>query len=311
MNNFIYILSDRLDYSKLICNDAGPGYAQSMSWSTLSIKSLTKLDSKSIYIIDNRISEKETFELSEIITENPTIDFIIKLVDPFFENYNHFYYLWVCKILVLENVRLLSVYESKEITFLISHITSKPIIFAPYPYDPTKEVSLKNLGKRSNKVIISGSINKSIYPFRSAIWQKSRRSLSRFLFDILKHPGYAEIHKQDFTHNFTKSNFIKYLSNYKYMLLCGSRCDIEFLKFHECAYAGCLPIGKYPTIFPKEIKNLFYTPNVKNLFSSTVKYLLKWNKLDHENKILLLRNYLSVNRSASEINKNILSHYKT
>lgn len=309
MNNFIYIVSEALDYDKLICNDAGPAYARSMGWTSISLKELKNVDSKYIYIVDNRISEQETLELSQLFINNPTVKFILKIVDPFLENFDHFYYLWTCKMITLENVRLLSVYECKELTSFISKVSIKPIIYAPYPYDQNKEISLKNLNARSNKIIISGSVNSQVYPFRSSIWLKSRKSLSRFLFSVLKHPGYPEIHNQDFTHNYVKDNFIKYLSNYKHMLLCGSRCDIELLKFHECAYAGCLPVGNSPSIFPEEIKNLFHKPVVKNLFFSILKYLFSWNEVDHAKKIAIYRNYLRANRSVSEINNNILSHY--
>lgn len=310
MNSFIYILSETIDYNKLICDDAGPGYARSMEWASVSLKDLKNVDSKYIYIIDNRVSENETLALSKIFTNNPLAKFIIKIVDPFLENFDHFYYLWAFKMVTLDNVNLLSVYECKELTSFISKVSGKSIIYAPYPYDQAKEISLNNLNKRSNKIIISGSVNGQFYPFRSSIWLKSRRSLSRFLFSILKHPGYAEIHNQDFSHNYVRDNFIKYLSNYKHMLLCGSRCEIELLKFHECAYAGCLPVGKCPSTFPEEIKDLFHKLAIKNLFFSTLKYLLTWNKVDHIKNIEIYRKYLRANRSVSEINKNILSYYK-
>ena len=145
MNNFIYILSEALDYDKLICDDAGPGYARSMEWESISLKDLKTVDSKYIYVVDNRISAQETLELGQLFINNPKVQFIIKIVDPFLENFDHFYYLWAFKMVTKENVRLLSVYENKELTSFISKVSAKSIIYAPYPYNHTKEISLKKL----------------------------------------------------------------------------------------------------------------------------------------------------------------------
>ena len=40
--------------------------------------------------------------------------------------------------------------------------------------------------------------------------------------------------------------YIKELSRYRYAAVCSSRLRLEFLKYREIAYAGCVPIGDLP-----------------------------------------------------------------
>ena len=41
------------------------------------------------------------------------------------------------------------------------------------------------------------------------------------------------------------------------MFLGPSRANAEFLKFTECAYAGCAPIGHMPNRFPSSARDVF------------------------------------------------------
>lgn len=306
MVNINYIVSDHLAYEKLICNDAGPEYAKSMHWKPISLNSLIKISIDEIYVVDNRISENECNILTNLFQENSDIIFIVKIVDPYFEHSDNFYYKWIKSIIVYKNIRLLSVYEPKELTALFGRSLSKPIIYIPYPYDSSKELPLEKLKHRKSKIIIAGSINKVIYPYRSKIWAETRRSFSRFFVKVLKHPGYQDLTNVKPTHNIIAENFITHLSKFKFMLLCGSRCKIEFLKLHECAYAGCLPIGEAPSCFPEEIESLFKTIYPQNLFLSTAKIILNWKEKNHIEIVEKYRSFLRVNRHYELLNKSFL-----
>lgn len=306
MANINYIVSDHLDYEKLICNDAGPGYAESMHWKTVKLNSLKEFSPYEIYVIDNRIEENECAKLTCLFQENPKIIFIVKIVDPYFEHSDHFFYKWIKNSIGYKNIRLLSVYEPKELTALFSKSLSKPIIYIPYPYDASKELPLKKLKQRKNKLIIAGSINKIIYPYRSKIWAKTRRSISRFFFNVLKHPGYQEITNLKPGHNLIAGNFILHLSKFKFMLLCSSRCRIEFLKFHECAYAGCLPVGEFPTCFPDDIKLLFKIIDMSNLFFSAASMIFNWSEKKHLETIEKYRTFLKTTRHYEVLNKSFI-----
>jgi hypothetical protein len=225
-----------------------------MHWKPINLADVNEFSANEIYVIDNRINQQECEQLTSKIVQNIDSLFILKIVDPYFENEDNFYYQWLKETIRHKNTQLLSVYEPTEITYHLSKFLIKPIIYLPYVYDSKKEVSLSDIKSRKRKVIISGYLNSKLYPFRYNVWRSSRRSLSRLFFYVLEHPGYAEINNKNFSHTYVGTNFISHLASYKYMLLCGSRCEIEFLKFHECAYSGCMPIGLAQTYTQKKLR---------------------------------------------------------
>ena len=308
MNKFIYILSNEINYSKLICDDAGPGYALSMNWQYVYINQIDILHPGLIYIIDNRISEKECKALSNVFNENENILFLLKIVDPYTENKNNFYYRWLNENKNINNCRIFTVYEPTELTqeIIVSH--NKPYYYIPYPYLKEKELPLSNINKRKNRIIISGALNLEVYPYRTTIWQNNTRSIGRlFFFSTLKHPGYAELSFTNFNHNIIRSDFIKYLGKSKFMLLCSSRCKIEFLKYHECAYSGCIPIGIPPNSFPEEIKKLFYYINPLAILNDCIKLLFNWSKNNHIDIIKKYRKFLDEERNPQTLNAQLLN----
>lgn len=305
MDRIIYVISSALDYKKLICNDAGPEYANAMGWSTLQLNEKMEFDKNEIYVIDNRISATECLSLGKIIDRNPKIHFVLKIVDPYIEHLDNYYYQWVMNMVIAPNVQLFTVYEPKEFTKVVANFTKNPIIYVPYAYDKNKEIDLEKLKDRKNQVIISGAVNSQYYPKRAIIWQKSRHSLSRPFYPTLNHPGYLEMTNILPSHQFIGSSYVDYLSKYKYMLLCGSRCRIELLKFHECAYAGCLPIGEAPTALA-DIAVVFKFPDVFNLTKSTIKLIRAWTNDNHLRQINIYRNYLQENRNQEKLNNSFL-----
>lgn len=305
--NILYMISNELDYSKLICHDAGPGYAKTMKWKWSKISEVECYDNKTVYIIDNRISARECKVVGRNIVNHPKIRFLLKIVDPYYENASHYYYLWIASLLHLDNVYLFSIYEPKELTLILSRKFKNKIAYIPYPYNSVKEVPLERLASRLNKIIVTGSINPVIYPSRSEIWIKTRRSLARTFFPVLKHPGYAEIGKGNFDHQYIGDAFVQYLSRYKAMLICPTRAGVELLKFHECAYAGCLPTGEPPSSFPANIKQLFYTIKSDSIFSSSIKLFLKWNIKDHIRTVEMYREFLRKERNVDNLNNSLLT----
>lgn len=302
-----YIISDLLDYSKLICQDAGPGYAKTMGWPAISLNNLSQVQLTDIIVIDNRLGFKEFAIVQELILNNPNVIFILRIVDPYFHNIAEPYYQWLIKIALSKNVKILSPYQPTELTLFFEKTTEKKILHVPYVYEKQKELDLLNLDSRLNKIIISGAISDEIYPYRSSIWLKSRRSLSRIFYDVLKHPGYAELSEQSFSHSVIGESYIQHLAQYKFMLICGSRCKIEFLKFNECIYAGCLPIGNPPETYPEHLKKLFYKPSVKNLTINTARKIYGWSEISHRRQIAEFREFMHEYRSSELLNKSLLN----
>jgi len=299
---FKYLLSNLVDYSLLICDDAGPGYAANMNWETIVIENIDAVRPQEVLIIDPRIQEHELEAIELCVSKNNKIRFFFRVADPYTEVYQkHFYYIFLKKIAKYNNVYLLSTYEPRELVIdLEKHYFAGRFLHLPYPYLKNKEIHHKK--PRKNKIILSGSVNQDIYPYRTGIWRKVTRSLLRFLFfDILQHPGYIEITPNDkHKHAFIKQEFINYLSEYKYMLLCPSRCGIEFLKFNECAYAGCVPIGLAPDSYPTSICSFFSLLRNDFLLIDTIKIIIHGYKRNTVNKI---RKFLQDTRNPAVLNE--------
>lgn len=294
----IYLVSDSFDYSQLVCDDAGPGYALSMNWGHTSLSHFAYIANDAVFVIDNRIQEYELPLLETILSQNNNAIFFLKIVDPYFENSEHYYYKFLSKISSLKNVNLLSVYQDTELTTQLKSQFNNRYVYLPYPYLRNKEV--KAAGK-INKIIIAGSINQTIYPYRTSIWRKVTRSFTRFVFfNVLKHPGYIDVNPgATYKHTFIKDRFVQYLSQYKYMLLCPSRCGIEFLKFNECAYAGCIPVGIPPNSYPEDIKSLFLELNPDKLVQDSLRIIFRKHAKTNVHK---LRLFLHETRNADNLN---------
>ena len=299
----MYLVSAALDYSKLICSDAGPNYAISMKWNWDYLNKDYRYEDDVVYVIDNRISEEECYYLKEAILSSKAT-FVLKIVDPNYEWGDQYYYQWLFLTLSFSNVYLLSVYEPKELTLVLTKLYPCKLIYLPYPYDSAKEVPLKDLAKRKNKIIISGSTH-MFYPLRNLIIKKIKRVFVRRIFySVLKHPGYPDTNeKGNFTHSIIGKNYIDFLSKYKVMFVCPARSKIELLKFHECAYAGCLPTGAPPDSFPQEIKDLFVNIDNKKILISTFNFFLKWSEKDHIKRLTAYRAYLQKERNADHLNQ--------
>lgn len=297
-----YILSDNLDYSLLICDDAGYGYSNSMGWRPVRLNEV-KISANEVFVVDNRLTADEVARLKAIIHEHINTIFLLKVVDPFNEHEGHHYYGFLSKMCGCLNTFLLSVYTPAELTVALADKYKGRFIHLPYPYLVEKEIENK---QKANKIIISGSLNEQIYPYRYAIWKKVTRSWLRlFFFDILKHPGYAEMSaSKKHSHSIIGETFVEYLSQYKYMLLCPSRTGVEFLKYNECAYAGCMPVGEPPLSYPGEIRKLFLPLNVADLTCDTLTII----KNGYDATIIAgLRQFLRETRNPDKLN-NVLEN---
>ena len=93
-----------------------------------------------------------------------------------------------------------------------------------------------------------------VYPERTELHSALRRQpLLRLVIRHLKHPGYPDV-GDPVVHRHIGGDFARLLADYRFMVVSGSRCDLEFLKYRECAYAGCVPVGLAPASFPTELR---------------------------------------------------------
>lgn len=297
---FKYILSSETNYLLLICDDAGPGYARDMKWIPVYLDHIDSL-SEEVVIIDPRVDQTEIAKIEQLLAGHPDTKFFLRIADPSYEDYkDHFYYNFLSKASLYKNAYLLSTYEPRGIVSEIKKKYSHRFIHLPYAYSKSKEVNPAQ--QRKNKIVLSGSLNENIYPYRTAIWRKVTRSPTRFLFfTVLKHPGYIDLGpNRNHAHSFVKNKFITFLSHSKYMLMCPSDYGIELLKFHECAYAGCIPVGQAPDSYPPEIRDLFLRLRPDHLLSDVLRIIFRAHD---NNSVSIFRTYLHRTHNADTLNK--------
>lgn len=293
-----YILSAEIEYDKLICADAGPAYAANMGWSWDTINNIEEYN-VDVLIIDNRLSPSECESCAAYIDVNRGVFFGLCVTDPGEYNYYHWYYNFLAATAKYPNTFVIAKYHATGLLSIIqSAYGSHRYIALGYPYDEKKEI---NRAARKRKLIFTGAVS-DVYPERRHFLKRFKCSPLFFLIDVLGHPGYADIGQQR-KHNFVGDDFIRLLSGYMFMYVSGSRYRVELLKYNECAYAGALPVGTPPEIYPDEIKGLFFFPafsikGIRQFFN----YLCFTKAEEAKIKIEILRNYLRQHNSPGVLN---------
>lgn len=245
----VYLLSGAFDYQRLICTDAGPGYASDLG---LTAKRWTgeALDPGTTWIVDPWMSEEELAVLERQAEERPDLRLVYRIIDSYPETE-------LAKPIIpaalrqaaRAQTRVLFAYVPRELTLLVQQAFRGDRSFvSPYPYVAAEEQAAG--GPRQRKVLISGSPNPTLYPLRRFVRHKRGRSLAwRRLSEDLQHPGYDRS-KPTRQNGRIGADYLAHLTGFAMMFVCGGRNRHEFLKFRECAYAGCCPVGEAPLGFP-------------------------------------------------------------
>jgi hypothetical protein len=247
----IYLLSADLPYEKMICPDSGPEYARSMGWPTAPLEEIGRYRDW-VAVIDDRISEKECRRLETYVRANREQRFVPKIVDPLLEKREQPYYQLLFRLADRKNVRYLSVYSPTElIDELALRVGPGRMVTIPYPF--IAEAVLTEEGSRKRQIAITGADHPWYYPLRVAVAEAmSSNPLFEGGFCRLEHPGYPDVGHVA-KHRVIGREFIRFLSLHMFMLVCPSRGKLELLKFTECAYANCVPVGEAPSSFTAEM----------------------------------------------------------
>jgi hypothetical protein len=267
-----FIVSAGIDYSKMICMDVGPKYAQSLGLEWSDAAALPDLQDTAL-IIDTADNQDELEKIRRFIRERTSTPVLLKISDPYWVSANRPrrfggrdrrspYTRFLEESCTLANVGILSMYEPNEWLKSVVERFKPKLLVLPYPYLPELEIPLtaQDFAQRHARAILTGSMSRRKYPARTAIrWRRRVFASYRRRFDILEHPGYPNT-GATLRHSFLFDGFVKYLASYQYMFLCASRADLEFLKFGECAYAGCVPIGAPAGSLPAAAKAQFLDP---------------------------------------------------
>jgi hypothetical protein len=241
--------NDRMRES-LICRDAGPPYAGSLGLQWSGVESLCKpVSSGDVLIIDSTLNDSEVRVVQELIDRQEN-SVLLKVVDPYWVRGNHGKHKSAYSALVethcrLPNVGLLSPYQPSEWLKMVVEKFNPKLLVLPYPYVLEAELPLTfaDFSGRLDRAILTGALSARKYPRRARI-HRLRYLLPRYRrnFDLLAHPGYP-IPGEARRHNLIFGDFVKFIGGYKYFFVDPSRADLEFLKYTECAYAGCVPVG--------------------------------------------------------------------
>ena len=241
---------------------AGPCCASTMS----SVPKGAVGGSEGWTVVDNRLSERECELLVAAIEANPETPFVLKVIDPYYEwCRDHWYYRMLFAVARCPNVRFLSPYVPAELVADLDRASGGDrLVVIPYAYPA--DVEQPAGGDRKPRVIFSGSQHRAVYPFRyqfdrlATWWPPVGRRV-----EVLEHPGYPDI-GQEQKHERVGARYVEHLSRYAFMFVSPSRCRLEFLKYGECAAAGCLPLGTLPNGLPAEAAEAFVELDFGSVF---------------------------------------------
>lgn len=308
MKILIYLLSNDFDYSRLITlGVSGPSVPQGFGWPSDHLSNIG-LYPDCVLLIDIRISEREMEALENRIARSGQI-FGFFVIDPYREAALRKPYLrFLFRVAARENVRFISRYQPSEIALdLMRAAGAARFCVMPYPYLSGRETNAPFEG-RKHRIIASGAVNRGMYPLRYKFHKKAARIPLRFFADILPHPGYPDV-GQNPTHAIVKEAYIKLLASYKFMFLSPSRCDLEFAKYAECAYAGCAPMGRAAGSMTQAMKEAFLDVDFKRVNISAITHLLKHSDAELRERAAQYRRAFQKDRDPAVLNQNLIDFF--
>lgn len=300
-----YLISSDLDYGRTISPAAGPTYAERMGWPVVEFDS-AGYGSGGWTIVDNRLSERECEAMPAIVDANGDSHFVFKVIDPYVEwCRDHWYYQMLFELARRPNVWFLSPYVPAEVVADLDRASGGRLVVVPYPYPA--DVEQATTGERRSKVLFSGGRHRAVYPFRYQFdrlarwWPPVGRNV-----DVLEHPGYPDI-GQEQKHEKVGAKYVAYLAEYAFMFVSPSRCRLEFLKYGECAAAGCVPVGVLPNGLPADAAEAFVELDFSSVFrlERSIRRALQMPSDEVASRAAAYRTAMRRERSASVLNADL------
>lgn len=249
----LYVVSSALDYGLTIAADGGPAYAARIGWPWIDFASLHTSAAQCL-IFDPRLSPAECATMPQLIDEASDHLFVFRVVDPFEESCrNHHYYRMLFAMVDRPNVAYLSAYTPAEVVKdLRDRCGRSRFLILPYAYPAAEELTLDAPFVRRRSIVLSGAQNRQVYPLRHRMRRLRSWGIGlRHRIDELPHPGYPDI-GHTAKHGLIGRRYLEHLARYTFMFVSPSRCRLEFLKYGECAAAGCMPVGEAADGLPRE-----------------------------------------------------------
>ena len=262
----IYFLSPAHPYETVIYPGVGPRYAKAFGWPTLNLDQLAEAECD-IGIVDNRLTPSDYGLIDSFLAQSKKrFPILFKLSDPDMPVYADPTTQFILARKDVDGVHYLSIYDPAGPLqdFIVSLKRSKTFRL-PFPYDRNRELE-KSFESRKRKVFLSGAENAALYPLRTRIHQRMKiNPLMWPAVTVLKHPGYPEF-SQEPRHNIMFDRYVEYAAQFSHFFLCPSRYRVELMKYVECAYAGCVPIGEPPSSLDEATRHCF-VPNAGSFMS--------------------------------------------
>src|SRR5277367_4466164 len=258
-----FITGDDKMLARLICRDGGPAYAKSLSLPYSGVSALREqVSGRDTVIVDHTLNDNEVVSVREFI-EKEYASVLLKVVDSYWCRGNHGKHQTAFSALVethcrRPNVAILTPYEPSEWLKMVVDKFNPKLLVLPYPYvtEAERPLAFEDFSGRLDRAILTGARSSRKYP-RRAMVSRLRYVLPRYRknFDVLEHPGYPSLGEAR-RHNLIFDDFVKFIGGYKYFFVDPSRANLEFLKYTECAYAGCVPVGAPAASLPSAAQQL-------------------------------------------------------
>jgi hypothetical protein len=308
--NLRFIVSGKFNYSTKICADSGPLYAKSLGLTAISADSALDEEPGTFFIVDNTLEDSEV-EIIRVLIDRQSSPVLLKVVDPCWSRLNRPpnpapYFKLIEDFADRAHVGIVSMYEPSEWLEDVLVQKQPKLLTLPYPYSITAEEPLRaeTFKKRLDKAILSGAKARDKYPARARLhWRRWISKRYRDGFDVLEHPGYPAA-GESLKHRHLFGDFVRYLATYKYCFLCPSRADLEFLKFTECAYAGCVPVGVAASSMPREARELFLSE--KGFLDSLRTQPAAKRNRDHFERAQAYRQLMSACRRPDDLHEQLM-----
>ena len=240
----VYFHSDTHPYERAIYPGVGPAFARPLGWEARPLSGLDD-DNFDIGVVDNRLEDGDVARLRHYLAlpakSRPAIFFRVSDSDMLDSSNPNTRFIFDCGD--HPGVHYATTYdpEGPLLTFT-TRLKRSRIVHLPFAYDTSREVDVR-LSGRSRRLFLSGGNSRSLYPVRHALRRRRRWSPSlRYLVYDLRHPGYPE-HGKPPLHDFTHDRFVFLAAHFTHFFLCGTRYNVELMKYVECAYAGSVPAG--------------------------------------------------------------------
>jgi hypothetical protein len=258
-----FICGENATLTNLISRDHGSAYARSLLLPCSGVSSLRERASgREAVIIDDNLTEDEA-KLVQKFVERQEGPVLLKVVDPYWVRGNYGRRKTTYSALVethcrLPNVAILSPYEPSEWLKMVVEKFHPKLLVLPYPYvaEAERPLDFEGFSARRDRAILTGALSGRKYPRRAMVY-RLRHLLPGYRrnFDLLPHPGYPNL-GETLRHNLIFNDFVKFIGGYKYFFVDPSRANLEFLKYTECAYAGCVPVGQPAASLPPAARQL-------------------------------------------------------